>query len=334
MEVMAADKLNGRTMKTVLVTGGAGFVGQAVCQVISPTYKVIALDRQRQACFGDQNDPVFVDLDIEDETALKKVCDTYVPDVVIHCAGLAHQKLRSKKSADLYERINSLATEKMARAAMSANPDVYFIFLSSISVYGETHTEKVIGEMDRCFPTSDYAQSKLDAETRLKKLYGEKRLKKLDILRLAPVYDAQWSMNLEKRVLAPKKMAYLRFGSGKQKMSALARKNLVAFIDFRIQHETSPQFFNIINVCDKNSYTFNDIIQTFQKSKIQPSRKVIPIPLSLVKIPARLLCFLLKNKSVWIYSFYNKLANDLVFDNKKMLDTGFTPPATLFSIFR
>jgi len=39
------------------------------------------------------------------------------------------------------------------------------------------------------------------------------------------------------------------------------------------------------------------------------------------------------NKSVWIHSFYNKLANDLVFDNKKMLGTGFKPSESLNSLF-
>jgi len=315
-------------MKTILVTGGSGFIGQAVCQALSLKHHVISLDSR--PCLADQKNYISIEADIEDETALAHICETYIADVVIHCAGLAHQKLRSKKSADLYERINSLATEKIAMAAVSANPEVYFIFLSSISVYGENQSQKAIKETDKCLPTSDYAQSKLNAENRLKKLYGAKRLKTLDILRLAPVYDAQWSINLEKRVFAPKKMAYLRFGTGKQKMSALARANLVAFIDFRVNHELLPLFCNIINVCDQRPYSFNDIIETFKKTKHQPARIVIPIPLSLVKIPARLLSFLLKTKSVWIYSFYNKLANDLVFDNRKMLDTGFIPQSNLF----
>ncbi len=318
-------------MKTILVTGGSGFIGQAVCQALSLTYSVIALDSR--PCLTDQKNYVSLYVDIEDENALTHICKTYLPDVVIHCAGLAHQKLSNKKSAALYERINSLATEKIARAAVAGNLGVYFIFLSSISVYGENQSEKAIKETDKCLPTSDYAQSKLNAENRLKKFYGAKRLKKLDILRLAPVYDAQWSMNLEKRVFSPKKLAYLRFGSGKQKMSALARANLVGFIDFRVKQEMRLPFYNIINVCDEQAYSFNEIIEIFQKTKYQPARIVIPIPLSLVKIPARILSFLLKTKSVWIYSFYNKLANDLIFDNKKMLDTGFIPQSNLSSIF-
>jgi len=56
----------------------------------------------------------------------------------------------------------------------------------------------------------------------------------LIILRLAPVYDRKWSLNLDRRIFTPKKIAYLRFGSGLQKMSALAKSNLIDFIEFLI----------------------------------------------------------------------------------------------------
>lgn len=327
-----ALQVNDRLVKTILITGASGFIGQAACKALSLKYKVIALDKQ--SIPDEQNTYISVKASIEDENALKEIFNTYLPDVVIHCAGLAHQKLLNKKSADLYERINSLATEKIANAAISVNTEVYFIFLSSISVYGENHDKKVVREIDKCFPSSNYAESKLNAENRLKKLYDDNLLKRLDILRLAPVYDSEWSGNLEKRVFAPKKMFYLRVGSGEQKMSALARKNFVDFIDFRLKHETNDSFFNIINVCDERPYSFNEIIEVFKKTKYQPKRKVINIPLYIVGLPIYFIGLLIKNKSTRIHSFYNKLANDLVFDNKRMLDTGFKPMQSLKSVFK
>ena len=319
-------------MKTILITGASGFIGQALCKELSLKYKIIALDRR--SCSSSQDTYVSVEASIEDEKALKNVCNTYLPNVVIHCAGLAHQKLNSKKNENLYENINSIASEKIANAAVSANPDVYFIFLSSVSVYGENRSNKRVREIDECFPTSNYAESKLSAEIRLERLYTENFLKKLDILRLAPVYDAKWSINLEKRVFTPKKMFYLRFGSGEQEISALARKNLIEFIDFRLKHEIKQPFSNIINVCDERPYSFNEIIEIFQKTKYQPRRKVLDVPLCIVAWPINFIALLFKNKSVWIHSFYNKLANDLVFDNKRMLDTGFKHKVGLKSVFK
>jgi len=71
-----------------------------------------------------------------------------------------------------------------------------------------------------------------DAEKRLIALCEDRILRNLIILRLAPVYDREWGLNLDRRVFAPKKMAYLKFGSGNQEMSALGRPNLVDFIEF------------------------------------------------------------------------------------------------------
>ncbi len=116
-------------MKTILITGASGFIGQALCQELSLRYKVIGLYRGLQS--NHQETWVSVKADIEDENALKDVCNKYLPDVVIHCAGLAHQKFSSKTSVDLYEKINSIATEKLANAAVSANSSVYFIKMSA-----------------------------------------------------------------------------------------------------------------------------------------------------------------------------------------------------------
>ena len=319
-------------MKTILITGASGFIGKALCRALSMKYRIIGLDRT--PCFDSQDSRIFVTADIEDEAAMKHVCNTYLPDVVIHCAGLAHQNFRTKQKADSYMRINCLAAEKLAYYAASANPNLYFIFFSSVSVYGENHADPVVCETDPCLPTSHYAKSKLNAENRLVTLHDETILKKLDILRLASVYDNGWGFNLEKRVFAPKKIMYLRFGSGEQKLSALARQNLIDFIDFRLKQMINRPFCNILNVCDTYPYSFNEIIDVFQKTRYQPQRMVVTIPLHAFDMPTRLMGWLLKNQSLWIRSFYHKLAKDLVFDNKKMMDTGFTPKWCLRSVFK
>jgi hypothetical protein len=41
----------------------------------------------------------------------------------------------------------------------------------------------------------------------------------------------------------------------------------------------------------------------------------------------------IKSKRSWIYSCYDKVAKDLVFDNTKMLETGFKPEKNLEDIF-
>jgi nucleoside-diphosphate-sugar epimerase len=320
--------------------------------------------------------------------------------VVIHCGGIAHQKIGAADSAT-YMRVNSEATENLADAAAKSNPDVRFIFLSSVSVYGEnsqisqisqnkkdvsrkgakaqrggeypqitqisqikrtkTNNDDGIGEDGECWPSSDYAVSKLDAERRLIALYDKGVINSLVILRLAPVYDREWSLNLDRRVLAPMKIAYIRFGSGSQRMSALARPNLVKFIVHILQSADYADFrrlkdgigldscfrgndrkeggndkrrnSQIFNVCDAGSYDFNRIIRVFKKSGIQPNRPVISVPLSAVWFATRIAGVFFPSKRSWLHSGYNKLSSSLVFDNAKMMGTGFRPVHSLETIF-
>jgi nucleoside-diphosphate-sugar epimerase len=318
-------------MKTILVTGASGFIGRAICPTLCSKHRVIALDRHPYS--ATPNNCISVKADIEDETAIKQICSSYQPDVVIHCAGLAHLDLLRGKQTDRYEKVNSRAAETLAFHAAASNPDMYFVFLSSICVYGEHHDKKPIRETDDCVPTNCYAQSKLSAEKRLVRLFNNNMLKKLDILRLAPVYDTHWSFNLDKRVFSPGKLCYLRFGSGRQKMSALARKNLVEFIAFRLQQEKKGCFCRIMNVCDAQPYSFNEIIKTFQKSPYQPQGGVIGIPLSAIGSITHLAGLVLRHHAVWVDSFYDKLAEDLIFDTGQMRDTGFRPRLNLRSVF-
>jgi len=361
---------------TVLVSGAAGFIGRVLCSRLASDNKVVGVD-----ITGPPDGALNIaweQADLTDGDSVAAICEKYSLDVVIHCAGIAHQKIGAVDSAT-YMRVNSEATEKLARAAAASNPDVCFIFLSSVSVYGEnpqiaqiTQNKKDtsrkgdpqitpipqikrtrinnngVDEGGECWPSSDYAVSKLDAERRLIALSDEGIIYNLITLRLAPVYDRYWSLNLDRRVFAPKKLAYLRFGSGSQKMSALARPNLVDFIEFLIHRLTQMNadennkkvqarqnnLCNLrINVCDVEPYKFNRIIGVFKKSGIQPNRPVISVPLSAVWFATRIAGVFFSSKREWIHSCYDKLAFDLVFDNGRMMGTGFAPVHSLETIF-
>lgn len=319
-------------MKKIFITGAYGFIGRAVRKSLCHEYKIIALGKIISN-EKEEDRVVSVKGNITDICLLKTICDTYVPDVVIHCAGIAHQNINSAIDKKLYDDVNHLATSNLLKVAVKANPKVHFIFLSSISVYGENHKQKQIKEEDLCCPTTDYARSKLDAENGSKAFFNEGCIKKLDIFRLAPVYDSTWSLNLGKRVFGLKKLFYVKFGTGNQKMSVLARQNLVDFILYRIENNSMQGFCNVFNVTDKRPCSFNEIIKTFKKSEYQPDKGVVKVPLSSVWMITRVAGFLKKDKVKLIHSFYDKLANDLVFDNNRMLNTGFDPKYTIESVF-
>lgn len=320
-------------MERIIVTGSSGFIGLHLCERLRLDNLVFAL------CNGFLDSKKFENIlkitcDINDYQAVDDFVDRNRPDVVIHCAGIAHQKIGRKSRSD-YFQVNSMATEHLAKAAVSANPDVYFIFLSSVCVYGEYYHSEFIAENSVCNPSSDYAESKRDAELRLQALFEEGKIKRLDILRLSPVYDSSWSLNLDRRVFWPGKRAYLRFGNGDQKISAVSRQNLIDFMEYLIlnREKFGEKYCNTYNVCDERAYTFNQIIETFKRSGNHPDGHVFNVPLLLVWGLTRIAGLVFKTKKKWLHSCYDKLARDLIFDNKRMLSTGFSPSHTLESVF-
>lgn len=317
-------------MKKILITGASGYIGRELCQCLSAENKVMGVFNTHKP---DNFEGIeFKKVNLTDQHSVEKLVERFIPDVVIHCAAIAHQKL-GKIDSKTYMRVNSDATEKLAGTAVRTNSSVQFIFLSSISVYGENNLKLPVTEDHACHPTSEYGRSKLDAERRLLAMSNDGTFSPI-ILRLAPVYDKEWSFNLDRRILAPMIPAYIKFGSGIQKMSALARPNLVEFIKYLInlpeKMSLNPE---IINVCDKKSYSFNQIIQTYKKSGLRQNRPVFSIPLVTVFAATRIAGCIFSGKREWLHSCYEKLASSLVFDTGKMQKTGFTPRHSLETIF-
>lgn len=318
-------------MKIILVTGASGFIGRAVCRCLRGKFKVIAIVKENanHALEADE----LVRCDITDIKRLNQIFGQYSPDVVVHCAGIAHQSVLNPLDEEEYIRVNSLGTEILATAAVQNSPDIHFIFLSSVSVYGED-SKDVIFETDTCFPSSYYAKSKIAAEKCLRRLHDDGKLQRIDVLRLAPVYDRNWTINLDKRVLRLKNLLYLKFGSGSQRISVLSRSNIVAFIDFILTKQCqSKSFFRVMNISDCKPTTFLEIIDTFRQSVGKYNGIVIPMPLSFFRGLTRIAGFLFKTKKDWLESCYAKLSGDLVFDNSRMLSMGFVPEYSLKLIF-
>jgi nucleoside-diphosphate-sugar epimerase len=319
-------------MRKILITGANGFIGSDLCIRFQSGHHVAALDHVKKT--DGLELPESFQADISDFGLMNEICMKVKPDIVIHCAGIAHQKAGSIER-ETYFRINSDATRNLALAAGRANPWVKFIFLSSVSVYGEDDLKLPVSENHGCNPTSDYGLSKLDAENGLLGMKEKGGPKETIILRLAPVYDREWSLNLDRRVMAPFRIAYLRFGSGDQEMSALARPNLTDFIQFLVDCESSVEGgIRIFNVCDVKPYTFHEVMNVFRRSGLYPSGPVFAVPLPFILVATKLAAFCRPSQKKWIHACYKKVASSLVFDNTRMLGTGFAPLYSLKDIYR
>ena len=61
-------------MKKMLVTGASGFLGSRVVKYFSDKFEICAPSHQ--------------EMDITDEGSVKRVVESFRPDVVIHCAAM------------------------------------------------------------------------------------------------------------------------------------------------------------------------------------------------------------------------------------------------------
>ncbi len=311
----------------VLITGASGIIGSSLAEriryeneVIGTYYTGKPLNRLGIA---------WEKLDVGNQAEVNALCKKYSPDVVIHCAAVVHRKPGAVGAAT-YTRVNSSATENLARAAALSNPSVHFVFMSSVSVYGDEDLPVPVSEEHPCNPADDYAISKRRAEIRLEEMFTKGDIGSVTILRLASVYDGKITFLLDRRVKGPG--VFIRYGKGMQQISALARPNLVDFVEF-ILREPATERFDVLNVCDERPYRFDEIIKAFKTGGACRGRPVISVSLAVACIASSLGGKLLRRREAWFRSCYNKVSSDMVFSNERMLKTGFRPVHTLETVF-
>ena len=314
-------------MKKILITGAAGIMGSALCCKLKSDSEVVGVYHETLPV--DSAGIVWQQADCSDMESMTKLCKMYSPDVVIHCAAVVHRKAGAVDTAT-YTRINSAATENLARAAALSNPSVHFVFMSSVSVYGDEGLPVPVSEEHPCNPRDDYAISKRRAEIRLEGMFAKGDIGNVTILRLASVYDGKITFLLDRRVKGPG--IFIRYGPGTQRISALARPNLVDFVEF-ILKEPVTDGFDVLNVCDERPYRFDDIIRAFKTGGACRGRPVISVPLPVVCFASRAGGKVLRRREAWLRSCYNKVSSDMVFSNERMLKTGFSPVHTLETVF-
>lgn len=160
-------------VRTVLVTGGAGFIGAQLCErLLKGGYNVINIDN-----FNDYYDPQIkwqnVDTaiqhskyqlcegDIRDKAFLDEVIKSHHPELVVHLAAMAGVQ-QSLQNPSLYYDVNVNGTLQLLLSCASASIDK-FIFASSSAVYGNNETP--FSETDKTdYPISPYASSKKAGE--------------------------------------------------------------------------------------------------------------------------------------------------------------------------
>ena len=153
------------TGQTVLVTGGAGFIGSHLVELlIERGFSVVVLDSLRNgsranlATVADSPQMRFIQGDILDLDTCQRVCRNVGTVFHLACLGVRH----SLHSPVENHQVNAFGTLNVLQAARTANVQ-RFVYVSTSEVYGRA-TDFPIRETTATWPLTLYGASKLAGE--------------------------------------------------------------------------------------------------------------------------------------------------------------------------
>ncbi|MEG1952676.1 MAG: dTDP-glucose 4,6-dehydratase [Hydrogenoanaerobacterium sp.] len=172
-------------MKTILVTGGAGFIGSNFVSYMLKThdYKIINLDAltyagnlENLADLQDNPNYRFIKGDIRDAVIVNDIFDKYNIDYVVHFAAESHVD-RSITDPQVFVTTNVLGTQVLLDAAKNhwkLHPEdkhnreykagVKFVHVSTDEVYGALGKTGMFTETTPLAPNSPYSASKASSD--------------------------------------------------------------------------------------------------------------------------------------------------------------------------
>lgn len=175
-------------MQTVLVTGGAGFIGSRFIRLLLtkyPSITVVNFDALTYAAnpislseFEGNPRYTFLKADIRDRSAVEAIFEAYDIDCVVNFAAETHVD-RSILDPDTFLSVNVLGTGVLLNAALKSwrrddgtyKKGVRFLQVSTDEVYGTNNGKAGFQENAPLLPNNPYAASKASADMLVRAYY-------------------------------------------------------------------------------------------------------------------------------------------------------------------
>ncbi len=168
------------SLPTILITGGAGFIGSALCRhlLLGNHAKVVNIDKITYACNPESLRSIeaspnyhFYKLDINQKSDVLRVLDTHKPDAVFHLAAESHVDCSIENPLPFIES-NYVGTYNLLESVLkyyrTCSPQKQqkfkFLHVSTDEVYGPANKGETFDENSPFRPSSPYSASKAGAD--------------------------------------------------------------------------------------------------------------------------------------------------------------------------
>jgi dTDP-glucose 4,6-dehydratase len=159
-------------MKKVIVTGGLGFIGSNLINILKKKYFVINIDKVTYASnFKNVDSKIknykFYKQDINNKIFINKILKKYNPTIIFNLAAETHVD-RSIDGPKKFIESNILGVFNLLESIKNYKKKIRLIHISTDEVYGDIKKNHKSKEEDRYNPSSPYSASKASGDLLIK----------------------------------------------------------------------------------------------------------------------------------------------------------------------
>ena len=159
-------------METIIITGGLGFIGSNLINILKNKYFIINIDKVSYASNFKNIDPSiknykFYKIDINNKIFIKNILKKYNPSIIFNLAAETHVD-RSIDGPKQFIESNILGVFNLLESIKNYKKKIKLIHISTDEVYGDIKKNYKSKEEDAYNPSSPYSASKASGDLLIK----------------------------------------------------------------------------------------------------------------------------------------------------------------------